>query len=158
MGWLTGLITGWSERQQAKEMVDFIRRTAAADGEELGLPLAMALDLRNTIRRESNLDLLYPAAVLQIDPFAILPLARKVKQQQAAGDLLSAAATIIWVHTLRAMTSHELRPYGRQLWGELSRGFPHIVAGADQFYAMTRIVLDITGRGQFPDGLTPERR
>ncbi len=138
-------------------MVDFIRRTAVQDGQDLGFPLAMAFDFRNEMLKTSGLDLLQPSAVLMLEPLAVVQLVGAVKQNQASGNLMVAAPMIIWVHTLRAMTSHELRPHGRALWRELARGFPHVDYGAATFYSMTGQRLDTTGKGQFPDGLTPER-
>jgi hypothetical protein len=44
---------------------------------------------------------------------------------------------------------------GRQLWGELQRGFESVPEVAASFAEVTGLILDTTGAGSFPDGLTP---
>lgn len=157
MSWLKGLVTNWAVHQQSKEMTDFINRIAVQDGPDLGMPLALAYGFRNDVRARSGLDMLFPSAVLMTDPMAVVTLVKSVKRHQSDGNLVLAAGLLIWVHSLRAMADHNLRPFGRRMWGELARGFPHIDRGAALVFSMTATRLDLTGKGVFPDGLTPER-
>ena len=69
---------------------------------------------------------------------------------------IAASALMVWAHTARAGIRLELRSLGRELWRELSRGFPHVDEAAASFKALSGRSLNIEGAKQFPKGLTPE--
>lgn len=52
-------------------------------------------------------------------------LAECVCRSQQAARLTEAAAAMVWLRTLRALGSRELRHSGRQMWRELGRGQPY---------------------------------
>jgi hypothetical protein len=44
---------------------------------------------------------------------------------------------MVWLHTLRCLTTPELRDLGRQMWQELERGFPHTPEALARIEAVT---------------------
>ena len=65
---------------------------------------------------------------------------------------------MVWLHTIRAANTPELRFKGRILWKELARGFPCVDDAADNLFALTGITLNVEGYAAVPDGLEDDGR
>ena len=145
-----GLFQRWAISRKA-----FISGLRSADGEELGMVVAFATDWRRTIA-QSGIDLLYPDQCIRDDPFISYKLAKKIGYLQKAGKPEIASGLMVWVHTLRSIHSLELRPNGREMWGELERGFAWVEVSAEILARIKGFPLDVHGYNSFPDGLTPK--
>ena len=57
MGWLKNKALNWASGVHKREIDDFIRRLAAMDSEELGLPVAIATTIRHDFIKTIGRDL-----------------------------------------------------------------------------------------------------
>ena len=113
------------------EIQQFLLALKGMSDEELGTAVAMAAVVRMSLREQGAL----PDEALGVGP----PLSqaqevvvrRNIVQtalaMQRRGHAMTAGA-MVWGHTLRAYPFPEVRLFGRQMWGELQRGFPHALA------------------------------
>jgi hypothetical protein len=157
MGWLSNKFLIWATNSQAKDLEQFTARLSAMDSYEIGMIVAVATDRRHKLGELYGWDMLDPLSVEKLDPYAAVKLSRIIKQVQSDGHTIVAAGLMVWIHTLRAGTSLDLRILGRRLWSQLSRGFPHAI-DAELSLDNTRrdgIILNMQGYDQFPIGLTP---
>lgn len=144
----------WSKKKQISEATEFINGLAVMDSDEISVILVHTLDFRNDILVLGP-DLFYPAVILNEEPMFTFKMSSRLKEFQSKGNYATATAMMVWIHTFRAMTELELRPYGRRLWAELSRGFSGVDEARSQIHDMTGKYLNIYGAGQYPDGLHP---
>jgi len=152
---LERMFNSWAGKRQAKEIRAFVENLRVMDGDELGMVVACATDCRNRIG-DKGFNLLEPALCRAKDPMIAFQLSSELNALQRAGNSLQVAGLMVWVHTLRATDRLELRSHGRNMWRELSRGFPHVEDGAIGARLMTGMRLDTRGSDQFPSGLTPD--
>lgn len=114
-------------------MIRFVAGLRGADHWEIGSMLVIANVLRlNLIDMgkipEAALDFSIPRdddTQMQCDLCSVT-LASAVTQFQKMGQPSDACGVMIWLHSVRALNSPELRGLGRDLWGELLRGFPFV--------------------------------
>lgn len=156
MGWLSNKVASWSVNTQRKELDAFVHNLKGMDGEELGFAIAMATDMRHSLRAAVGWDLLDPVAVEREDAYAAMTVNKLIRQYQGEGKQISAASAMVWLHTLRAANILELRVSGREMWRQLQRGFPHCEQAALSAMSVTGKLPDISGYYQFPIGLTPD--
>ena len=154
MGWILNKFAAWGVRQQEKELRKFIAILSSMDGSELGLVVAMSTDARN-LYASAGKNFLEPLLLGTQDPMFTFKLVGDIKKLQKQNNPSGAASLMIWAHTMRASTSLELRPLGRQMWKELQRGFPHAEMASYEHRLLTGMALNIDGYNQFPSGLTP---
>jgi len=153
-----------SVRDGTADLERFLVALKGMSDQELGMVVAMAAILRMELRPQG----LFPDEALDIA--STLPKSeRKAVRSGMSGLALnlqkkndpSAGAAMVWLHTLRALQFPELRLLGRQMWGELQRGFPHVFAA---FHFMEDTVgqplpLGALQASQFiPVGLEPFER
>jgi hypothetical protein len=99
-----------------------------SDG-EIGTIVALAAILRIELRQQN----LFPDEALGVGmPLPEMEqntlqanLARMVVDLQTKNDPRTGGA-MVWLHSLRAFRYPEVRLLGRQMWGELERGFLHV--------------------------------
>ena len=155
--WVDSLSLRWAEKVQQREMDDYLLKLRGIDGSELGSVAAVAAHMRNKMLCERGVDFLMPHAATAADPSLIFKLVGAIKEFQKRGKigLINAAATMLWVHTIRAVNNPNLRSTAREMWGEIGRGFPYLEEGAELIEAMTRTTLDMREAGRYPDGFSP---
>jgi hypothetical protein len=156
MGWFASKVMNWATAQQEKEILDFVQRVSAADSSELGLTVAMATTYRHIVRRGSGIDLIHPALALLADPLICTRLNREIRELQRNKQFADAAPVIIWLHSMRASQDLKLRPHGRELWHQLSRGFPYVREVAENHMIIHGSTIELEGYNQIPDGLGPQ--
>lgn len=145
-----------------RELGRFVTGLDAMSDEDLGALVAIATVLR--VNFESH-DVI-PEDVFTADEMPsverlgayqmrINKLVRQFDRMRQPDD---AAGAIVWSYSLRALNVPGLRDLGRDMWGELRRGFPQVQAKLDQaeekrgdpFPARVR-----EGWGMIPAGLEP---
>jgi len=125
------------------------------DSAELATILAIATSFRHELDDE-GLNVMYPVICVHNDPTASLKVNQLIKEMQDQRRFPEAAATMVWLHTLRAGQHLELRLLCRKMWKELERGMAQVDQGAMQYMKMTGNMLDISESDLFPDGMEPE--
>ena len=126
------------------------------DSSAIAMLVAMATHMRHNLARHKGYDLLDPIVLMGVTPEAVLELSRLTTEYQKAEERSDAAAMMVWVHTLRAAARPELRMKGREMWGLLKRGFPHVSESDRLIETLTGKTLELAGYDQVPMGLTPE--
>jgi hypothetical protein len=118
-----------SVRDGTADLERFLVALKGMSDQELGTVVAMAAILRMELRHQG----LFPDDALDIA--SQLPESEQKAVRSAMSGLAldfqkknhpSAGAAMVWLHTLRALQFPELRLLGRQMWGQLQRGFPHV--------------------------------
>jgi hypothetical protein len=119
-----------SVRDATGDLERFLLALKGMSDEEIGTLVAMAAVLRMELREQN----LFPDAALGVG--TPLPereqgtlqanLSRMVLDLQK-NNSPNAGAAMVWLHSLRAFRYPEVRLLGRQMWGELERGFPHVL-------------------------------
>jgi len=103
---------------------------------EMGMLIAGATILRTRLTKEGvllaeSLDLSIPRLDGQYD-YVPLELSKLIKIFQKDNRPTDAAFTMVWLHSTRALNALEIRVFGREMWAELTRGFPYISLGFQQ--------------------------
>ena len=155
-GWLKNKAQAKFVGIQKREVDDWIAKLRSLDSSEVATILAMAMHYRNTVLDEKEIDLMFPFVVITIDPSFALKVNHDVQKLQREKLFSMASGAIVWLFTLRAALSPELRESGRQIWAQLERVFPKVEEAAHGFYAVTGMLPDFDGAGKFPDGFTPD--
>jgi hypothetical protein len=146
------LFTGMMRRQ----METFLTRLEGMDGDEVGGVVLMALDISSQFKKTTSADLFEPAICVENNASLIVQLSARAEKMEREGQPMLAVGLAVWVHTLRAMTEGDLRGLGRQVWGELERGFPHVEQAKDDMLKTIGLDIDLSDFGKFPTGLTPQ--
>jgi len=139
-----------------KQLETFVSRLQAMDGDEVVGPVLMALDISNQYKAATGSDLFEPLLCFENDHSIIVQFSSRAEKMEREGQPMLAVGLSVWVHTLRAMTEPDLRSLGRQMWGELERGFPHLSQAQEDWLATTGANVDISNQGKFPAGLSPQ--
>lgn len=149
------IFIGFADRIRAKELESFMEVLTSADADEIAFTLCCAMDLRNEILDKSDHDLMDPAVIGQQDPLVLISLSQTAVNLQKKGDLgkISAAAYMVWIHTLRAMETPRIRNRAREMWRELSLGFKYKKEGAQTFEDICGFSPNLTDWGILPNGL-----
>lgn len=135
--WIKDKVARKGAQVAANEMTRYINYLRGGDDDDVSMILLFA-----TLARENLLPQNYEEQCLSSrlgggppDPDTALQfqgeLLRTYKQLQRANDLEMASALAVWVHTNRAFCYPEVRYLGRELWAQLSRGFPHLESCAN---------------------------
>jgi hypothetical protein len=128
MGWLRNKVRNAAVSAQGRELQSFIDMLTSLDGYDIGMTVAMISYARHVLEKTYKVDLLDPVTAIAARPNMIIEVGSLVADLQKSNKPAVAAGFIVWVHTLRAAHSLELRQLGRDLWGQLQRGFPHVQA------------------------------
>ena len=156
MGIFSRMFDSWALKTQRKEMQTFVENLASMDGREIGFVMALATHIRNNLEENMGFRLMDPMVDYPQDPTAPIRLVSMIKQYQKAGELSDAAATMVWLHTIRVGGRLELRSTAREMWRQLSRGFDYVDESAFEIMRLTEKVPRIQGYDMFPAGLTPD--
>ena len=141
-------------KQMNDDLDRFLLGLKGGDNRDVACVVATAAHIRNNILRDDGVDLLQPLLEESRDPMLAWKMNKLYAQaQKEAPDL--AAGVAVWVHTLRAANTPELRLKGRMMWAELARGFPFVETQADDFRQVTGYPLKIEGYESTPNGLEP---
>lgn len=115
------------------DIVRFVASLKGIDDEEISTILVVANILRLNLTEMGKIP---PAAMdfsiprvgdlsLKCDMCPIT-LVSAIKQFQGMNQPSDALGVMIWLHSVRALNVPELRIIGREMWEELSRGFPYV--------------------------------
>ncbi|MCF1478132.1 hypothetical protein FS782_13735 [Agrobacterium vitis] len=156
MSWLSRKVYNWSVKTQKHEIDEFVAKLSSVDGSELAIVVAVATDMRHAFIADTGIDLAYPALALQQDPYICMRLNSMIRQFQKEKHFIAVTGLSVWIHSVRAIQSIELRQRGRDMWRELERGFPYALDACWDLYEATGKKILMDGFDSFPDGLTPD--
>ncbi len=110
------------------EIQQFVLALRGMSDAELGNVVAMAAVVRISMRPGGGLPDEALGLGIPLTDSAEVEVRRTMVQTALAMQKQShdmTAGAMVWVHTLRAYHFPEVRLLGRNMWGELQRGFPH---------------------------------
>lgn len=163
--WLKKRVVEASNDSMKNDIVRFISGLKGAGSEEVSTMIVVANVLRLNLIEMGKI----PPAALD---FSILrdrdldfkcdmcpmTLTSAIKKFQSMNQPTDAFGVMIWLHSVWALNVPELRIYGREMWQELSRGFPLADEALEQVRALTNNALptNIANELRFvPRGLEP---
>ncbi|WP_443692036.1 hypothetical protein ACRZ5O_22670 [Pseudomonas protegens] len=155
MGLFTRMFNAWALRSQGRDMQAFVDQLKCMDSKEIGFLLVLATHQRNMFQ-DDGVRLMDPLVDYPMNPAIALRLGGIIREYQRTKQPSDAAGTMVWLHTIRVGGQHGLRPIAREMWRQLSRGFPHVEEAAFEIMRLTLKVPRTTGYDQFPAGLTPD--
>ena len=153
--WIGNKILEKSIEVQKKEIARFIDNIKAMDGSEVGSILATATHIRNQLIDQYDWDLQDPILLCFTKPNIAIEINQLIKAFQENDDTVSAAGMMVWLFTVRAAMSPDIRGLGRELWGQLERGFDHVEEARIQILSLGGKIIDIDGYEKFPIGMEP---
>ena len=153
---------GWLKRKAELKIIStmqedinrFILGLRGGSPSEIGTVVVFANQWRNQLEERFNWDLSYPNLVAAKDISSTIRLnqmVRAAQKEQSAG----AAGLMVWLHTLRASDTPELRLLGREMWAQLARGIPHAKDAAEGIFDVFGVRMDTTGVERIPENLGP---
>jgi hypothetical protein len=141
-----------SGREDLERFVESLRGQSA---QKIGTLLVVAASVRIALRQSGVL----PDELVRVtaDPqqaAAQLAVAQLVRRYQSKDRFEEAAGAMVWLHTMRALSTPELRLLGRQMWRELARGHNHISASLEGMGLMPFSAVGVEAV-RIPDDLDP---
>ncbi len=128
--WLRNRLRHKVVREGRLELVQFLNHVENVSDRDIGPVVAVATMIRINLE---NMDVVPRnlfdekwAAELDSRGRIVGRLRNLVRQFEWKKQHNDAVGTLVWLHTLRALTIPELRPLGCDLWRELRRGFSHV--------------------------------
>jgi hypothetical protein len=116
-------------RDATADLERFLLALKGMSGPELGMVVAVAATIRIELRQQN----LFPDEALGVG--MPLPESQQAALQANLSRMVfdlqkqnapTTAGAMVWLHSLRAFRYPEVRLLGRQMWGELQRGFSHL--------------------------------
>ena len=141
-----------------EEIENYILSLQGMTDEELGWLIVHATHSRNKIYESEDVDLLDPIVAVSQDRRLIIKINKLVRRNQEEKLLSDAAALMVWLHTLRAVSEPELRIFGKKMWGELKRGFPFVEKAFNEIQNLSSKNIDVSNWDSIPNGLGSESK
>jgi hypothetical protein len=109
-----------------EDLERFVESLRGQSDKEVGAIVAMAAVVRVALRQSGVL----PDELLQVsaDPeqvMAQIAVAKAVLRYQSEKRYEEATGALVWLHSLRALSTPEIRRLGREMWRQLGRGQLH---------------------------------
>ena len=127
--WLKQTLDNQARNSNLKEVRAFIDGLRSMTDEDMGVVIAVSTVIRVNMEREGLLPMgLFKKSALpsstalgryQVD------LDKVVRQFNKLGQPTDGVGALVISYSLRCLNVPFLREYGRDMWGVLSRGFPH---------------------------------
>lgn len=134
--WFSGLIGEQARRSgthEVRRFIDGLRRTADRD---LGVIVGIAAVVRVNMENEGVLpeglfarEALPSAQQLGLLQMRLNHVAKQFLRMRQAAD---ATGVMVWSYSLRCLNVPGLDALGREMWAELTRGFPHVEEALDE--------------------------
>jgi hypothetical protein len=118
----------------------FVASLRSQPENEIAMVVVVAAAIRVKLRDAGHLpdDALQATSMHEYEQATVQQrVSRLVQKFQTDSEYIDAAGAMVWLHTLRCLTTPELRDLGRQMWQELERGFPHTPEALARIEAVT---------------------
>lgn len=162
LGWLKRKVLAASSKSQEKELRAQTQRLKGMSDDEIGFLVAGSTILRLNLMSggvlpPEALDLSMPRDEFEMDMIPI-KLGNLIRQFQKMGQPTDAAFVMTWLHSTRALCNLDIRVFGREMWAQLSRGFPYAPEKLDEMGELLGETLNVTEEDlEFvPVGLEPQ--
>lgn len=156
MNWFARKFQSWAVGVQEREAREYLTKLSVMDSDEIAGVVVMVAEFRREFIKRNNIDLIDPASAVQLKPNLAIEIGSVIKDLQRNNASFFAAGVMVWLHSVRAQHSLEVRAVVRQIWGELERGFPFAEAMAIDMKWQGIPVSPYLEFDVFPAGLTPK--
>lgn len=162
LGWIKSKVQKASADAMRDDLSRFILSLRGSDSAELATLLVISTCIRLQLVKSGVLSQAWSgtSAVTDYsaDDFSTIKLNAMIGQFQKARQPSDAAGAMIWLHSLRALQTPEIRFLGRSMWHELRRGFSELdVVGPELAAISPKIPGGVAVFARFiPVGLEPE--
>ncbi len=158
--WFKRKIQIASVKTATEDLERFLKSLRGTSDEEIGMLVVVATMIRVNLRKGGRLPDDYLRIPARGDGSAHAPLylSRLIRTFQKIDQPTDASGAMVWLHTLRSLAFPELRVLGREMWGELQRGFPYVERSFSEFEAMTNspVSAEVRKEARFlPSDLAP---
>ena len=154
-GWLKKRAMQASSDAMNNDILKFIAGLKGASSQEIATIIVIANIVRLNLMKSGTI----PSAALDFNicrdadielkcDMCSVALVKIIKQFQKMGQLSDATGTMVWLHSVRSLNVPEIRAKGREMWGQLERGFPYVDDALMD-------VQDLIGEG-LPDSISDE--
>jgi hypothetical protein len=131
--WLKIILFDTKVSENEEEMKIFIQILRGMDDTALGGLVVGANWTRKTLEQHGQI----PKGLLTKGPvmdsfncmLSSIDISKAIKNHQKEGNNILASFLMVWMHSLRALSTFELTLLGQEMWQELQRGFPYIENG-----------------------------
>lgn len=156
MNWFARKFQSWAVGVQEREAYDYLAKIRVMDSDEIAGIVVMVAQFREQFIATEGIDLIEPAIALHLRPDLALEIGAIIRDCQRNGGKTYASGVMVWLHSVRAQTSLEVRSVVRRIWGELERGFPFAEAMAHEMAMNGAPIAPQLEFGVFPAGLSPK--
>jgi hypothetical protein len=152
---------GWLKRRAQLAVISsfetdidrFILGLRGASSSELGCIVALTSHWRNALAATFGWNLDHPDLVSVQDMGAAMKVNRMIRDVQQR-EPFYAPGLMVWLHSIRASQTPEIRLRGREMWSVLAGGIPFAEQAAEDLQVMG-VHLFIDGFERIPQNLTP---
>jgi hypothetical protein len=151
---------GWLKRKAQLKIIAsmeqdisrFIAGLKGASAQEVGMIVLGANHWRNVLESKFGWNLDHPDIVAMRDIGAAVTLNGMIRDVQKVNPAM-APGLMVWLHSVRASQTPEIRALGREMWSQLARGIPHVEETAHGLVAHLGVRLDPNGYDRMPENL-----
>lgn len=136
-------------RRQLSELQSFTAILKSLDDYEIGELVVFGTHTRHGLEKTGNC-VLDPFTLRLKNPYFLPETIRLIQQFKNRHNETAAASLMIWALSVRATSCLELLAAGRDMWCELSRGFPYIESAKAAVLSRTDTNVDISDATSIP--------
>lgn len=138
-----------AERQQ--QMEAFVKTLRERKDEDMGYTLLLVTHVRHKVK-EMGYDMLLTNMQYDLNQQTCARLGELIQEYKAGNQPPLMYASMVWVYTMNAATSMDMRSLGRQMWRELRRGVPHVEKNIERATKLLDEEPETAGYDQWPHG------
>lgn len=131
--WLLGVANKRAVKSYIKELQKFVSILKELPPPIIGLVVISATE--NRLHLQNNdvlpLDIFENKNRTSYDNAQVVVSLRTFETRCIAGNPKDAYGVSVWLHSVRGLVSPEMTPFVKEMWAELSRGFPYVTVGCE---------------------------
>ena len=148
-GWLKRTAGNAIANSGTTDIDRFVLGLKGSTSTDIARIVALTAHWRNHLEEKFGWDLDHPNLVAMEDSGATRKLHTLLRQVQKQSPAMT-EGLVVWVHTLQASRTPEIRMTGREMWRELARGVPFAAAAAEELNQIASAKLDTKGIDRVP--------
>ena len=131
--WLLGVANKRAVKSYIKELQKFVSILKELPPPIIGLVVISATE--NRLHLQNNdvlpLDIFENKNRSSYDNAQVVVSLRTFETRCITGSPKDAYGVSVWLHSVRGLVSPEMTPFVKEMWAELSRGFPYVTVGCE---------------------------
>ena len=131
--WLLGVANKRAVKSYIKELQKFVSILKELPPPIIGLVVISATE--NRLHLQNNdvlpLDIFENKNRTSYDNAQVVVSLRTFETRCIAGNPKDTYGVSVWLHSVRGLVSPEMTPFVKEMWAELSKGFPYVTVGCE---------------------------